>query len=177
MMVKPKTKTEERIRAHGEVFTPNKLVNQMLSKLPKRCWRQHKTFLDNSCGNGQFLIHVLWRKISRGHNPLQALQSIFGADIMKDNIRECRLRLLKVISIFEIITPEHIATVFQNIVWINPAKHPTGSLEYDFSFANKPKQEDVGRWMKQIDNLLAEVELPVDEEAFLKTGEVEISFE
>jgi len=163
-------KRQARAKMTAEVFTPDLLVNQMLSKLPKSVWQRKKTFVDPSCGNGQFLIHVLIRKIQRNHNPLEALKTIYGADIMKDNISECRMRLLKVISVWEEITAEHIAAVFQNVVWINMKKYPTGSLEYDFSFKNKPKQDDIDRWMKYIyqDNKLDEVELPVSEETFAR---------
>lgn len=172
-------KRKERQKQTAEVFTPNKLVNQMLSKLPKEVWKKGKTFCDPSCGNGQFIIWILIRKIQRNHKPLEALKTIYGADIMKDNILECRMRLLKIVSIFEDITEEHIKTVFQNIVWININKHPTGSLEYDFSFKNKISQNDVDRWMKNIhkDNILDEVELPVAEETFTREGSLRDLFE
>lgn len=170
---------QKRAKQTAEVFTPDRLVCQMLAKLPKTVWRKGITFCDPSCGDGQFLIHVLWRKISRNHKPLEALKTIYGADIMRDNIRECRLRLLKVISVFEPVTPEHIAAVFQNIVWIDIKKHPTGSLEYDFEFANKPNKEDIERWMKYIhkDNILDDVDLPVGEEQFKVSGSTDISFD
>jgi type I restriction-modification system DNA methylase subunit len=56
--------TEEAIKQRGEVFTPPKLVKQMLRKLPKSVFIDPtKTFLDNSCGNGQFLFAVMKRKM------------------------------------------------------------------------------------------------------------------
>ena len=161
-------KSKERIKKNGEVFTPDRLVNQMLRKLPKEVWQKNKTFLDNSCGNGQFLVWILIRKIQKGHNPLKALQSIYGCDIMRDNIKECRLRLLKIIDVVSTIKEEHIKAIMQNIVWINPEKYPEGSLEYDYSFENKINNSDVERWMKYIhqDHVLDDVELPINEEIF-----------
>ena len=153
----------------AEVFTPPKLVNQMLNKLPREVWKKGKTFCDPACGNGNFLIWVLLRKLSRGHKPLEALQCVYGADIMVDNIRECRMRLLKVITLMgEEITEEHIKAVMKNIVWINQHKYPGGSLEYDFEFNNSVNNKDVERWMEWIhqDNALEQVELPVSEEIF-----------
>src|ERR1035437_36100 len=141
---------EDRAKITAEVFTPDKLVNKMLAKLPPEVWRKNKTFLDQTCGNGNFLIWILLRKIRKGHSPLDALKSVYGADIMRDNIQECRMRLLKVIELFTTVTEEHIQAVFQNIVWINQNKFPTGSLAYDFSFANKARKEDIERWMKYI---------------------------
>lgn len=158
---------EDRLKQTGEVFTPNLLVNQMLSKLPDEVWEEGKTFCDPACGNGNFLIHVLWRKMQRGHNPLEALRSVYGVDIMRDNIRECRLRLLKIISIFESITADHIKAVFKNIVFLNSKKYPKGSLQYDFSFKAKYNEKDIQSWLDKISKgMLEEVNLPVSEEVF-----------
>ena len=161
-------------RAHqtAEIFTPDHLVNQMLNKLPKSVWHRGKTFLDPAVGNGQFLIHILWRKISRGHDPLAALSTLYGADIMRDNIRECRLRLLKIVSLFTPVTEQHISVVMKQIVWIDIKKHPTGSLEYNFEFKNSPKKADIARWLKYIekDKILDDVELPVSDEQFERSG-------
>ena len=148
----------------------------MLNKLPDEVWEENKTFCDPACGNGNFLIWILLRKIAKGHNPLEALKTVYGADIMRDNIQECRLRLLKVISLFEEITEEHVKTIFKNIVWINMHKHPGGSLDYDFSFNDRPKKANVEQWMKNIheNNKLNEVELPIDEEKFTSKGCVDL---
>jgi hypothetical protein len=58
------TKSKERVKSSGEVFTPSKLVNEMLDRLPQEGFASKKeTYLDNSCGNGQFLIEVLKRRL------------------------------------------------------------------------------------------------------------------
>ena len=165
---------ELRKKFTGEVFTPRKLVSQMLNKLPKEVWLKGKTFLDNSCGNGNFLISVLQRKINRGHKPLEALQSIFGCDIMSDSIKECRWRLLKLVSIYEDVTPEHVKSVWKNVVWININKFPGGSLDYDFSFNSTPKQANIDRWMLAIQNgFLNSIShtLDIEEEEFVPNDE------
>lgn len=163
-------KRKARVKKTAEVFTPYFLVNEILNKLSElspETWNEGKTFLDPACGNGNFLIFVLWRKISIGHNPLNALKTVYGVDIMRDNIRECRLRLLKVISLFEDVTEEHIKVIFKNIVFLNTKKYPKGSLEYDFSFSNSPKKEDINTWMEKISQgELDTVDLPVSEETF-----------
>jgi type I restriction-modification system DNA methylase subunit len=94
------------IKSRGEVFTPTKLVKQMLSKLPKSVFTDPtKTFLDNSCGNGQFLIAVLMLKMAAMANAdgrskpnyddhKQALQTIYGCELDANNAEECRTRLL-----------------------------------------------------------------------------------
>ena len=169
---------KKRQKETAEVFTPSRLVNQMLSKLPKEVWKKDKTFCDPACGNGNFLFWVLARKMMRGHKPLDALKTIYGADIMKDNIAECRWRLLKLVSKFEKITKEHVAAVFQRIVWINQKKYPNGSLDYDFSFKNKVNFNDVDAWLERIkDKVFDDVKLPVSEEKFRKAGSCEDMFE
>lgn len=158
------SKRAERVKITGEVFTPPSLVRQILSHLPKEVWRKGKTFLDPACGNGNLLVPVLWRKIERNHKPIEALQSIYGVDIMRDNIQECRLRLLKLASLYESLTKDHIRSVWTNIVYVNIAKHEGGSLDYDFLFKPKFKQEDIDRWMEWIKNgKLTEIGLPVQE--------------
>lgn len=171
---------EKRKKQTAEDFTPNFLVNEILDKLSEygpEVWEEGKTFCDPSCGNGQFLIWVLFRKLAKGHEPLAALKTIYGVDIMKDNIRECRLRLLKAISLWEPIQEEHIKAVFKNIVWINSKKYPGGALDYDFSFPNKVKMADVDSWMVNIycEDILDDVKLPVSGTEFMtKTGYIDL---
>lgn len=86
--------TDEAIKQRGEVFTPTPLVNEMLDKLPPEVFTDaSKTFLDNSCGNGQFLAAVLERKLKNGIEFQTALKTIFGVDIDQKNVDECKKRL------------------------------------------------------------------------------------
>jgi type I restriction-modification system DNA methylase subunit len=88
-------RTQARIKATGEVFTPTSLVDEVLNKLPiDQFTDPTKTFLDNSCGDGQFLGEVLIRKMENGSTFEQALQTIYGVDLMRDNVDLCRERLL-----------------------------------------------------------------------------------
>jgi type I restriction-modification system DNA methylase subunit len=84
-----------RKKAHGEVFTPTPLVQEILDQLPPEMFSDpEKTFLDNSCGDGQFLSEVLIRKLENGIDFEQALSTIYGVDLMPDNVELCRERLL-----------------------------------------------------------------------------------
>jgi SAM-dependent methyltransferase len=89
--------TEEAVKQRGEVFTPTPLVNEMLDKLneysPEVFKDKTKTFLDDSCGNGQFLAVVLERKMANGIEHIDALRTIYGVDIDQNNVDECRRRL------------------------------------------------------------------------------------
>lgn len=84
-----------RVKATGEVFTPTQLVQEMLDQLQQELFEDpNKTFLDNSCGDGQFLGEVLIRKMENGSTFEQALSTVYGVDLMQDNVDECRKRLL-----------------------------------------------------------------------------------
>ena len=84
-----------RVKSTGEVFTPTPLVQEMLDQLPDNVFIDPtKTFLDNSCGDGQFLGEVLIRKMENGSTFEQALSTIYGVDLMIDNVDLCRERLL-----------------------------------------------------------------------------------
>ena len=80
-------RTIERIKETGEVFTPTVLVQEMLNSLDID-WNnppQDKTFLDPTCGNGQFLVELAKRGIP--------LKNIYGVDLMEDNIDITKHRL------------------------------------------------------------------------------------
>jgi type I restriction-modification system DNA methylase subunit len=84
-----------RVKATGEVFTPTPLVQEILDRLDPVLFQDpDKTFLDPSCGDGQFLGEVLIRKMENGVPFEQALSTIYGVDLMPDNVRLCQDRLL-----------------------------------------------------------------------------------
>jgi len=149
-------KRKARKKITAEDFTPSWLVEQMLDKLNEygeESWEEGKSFLDPACGTGNMLVCVLQRKIKLGHDPTKALTTIYGTDIMDDNIKECRLRLLKIIKDSGVdITIEHIKSVFNNIVATRLLKYKNGSLDYDFEFQNEASNEDAQKWMEGIQN-------------------------
>ena len=116
-----------RIKQTAEVFTPTPLVQEMLDKLeqedPTLFSDPTKTFLDNSCGDGQFLSEVIIRKIERSGITLkQALSTTYGVDLMEDNVNECRERLAGPNP-----TPEILEIVNKNIICHD-------ALTYDYTF-------------------------------------------
>jgi hypothetical protein len=130
------TKHSERVKELGEVFTPTPLVLEMLEKLPDTVWEEDKTFLDPTVGNGQFLAAVLITKLTLGHNVTKALKTLYGVDIMQDNVDECRERLLDILK--EIahvkITKKHRDIVKHNILCKD-------GLKYDYSFGDSPAEK------------------------------------
>ena len=88
-------RSAERIKKTGEIFTPTALVQKILSKLPAKSFSKvSETFCDPCCGNGQFLSEVLIKKLENGISLENALSTIYGVEIMLDNVEVCRNRLL-----------------------------------------------------------------------------------
>lgn len=84
-----------RVKATAEVFTPTPLVQEVLDHIDQEVFKDpSKTFIDNACGDGQFLSEILIRKLENGSTLEQALSTIYGIDIMPDNVQLCRDRLL-----------------------------------------------------------------------------------
>lgn len=84
-----------RIKQTGEIFTPTSLVQEMLDNIPLDQFTEPtKTFLDPSCGDGQFLSEVMIKKMEYGSTFEQALSTTYGVELMMDNVIECRNRLL-----------------------------------------------------------------------------------
>jgi hypothetical protein len=94
-----------RVKATGEVFTPTPLVQEILNQLPLDQFTDpNKTFLDNSCGDGQFLSEVIIKKMEHGSTYEQALSTTYGVDLMVDNCIECIRRLYGVETEPNIVT-------------------------------------------------------------------------
>lgn len=87
-------KSKDRVRDVGEVFTPDFLVEKMLDQFPEDAWELGRNWLEPTCGNGQFLLGILRRKIHKcGFTLIQALNTTFGLDIMPDNISDSHVRI------------------------------------------------------------------------------------
>jgi hypothetical protein len=116
-----------RTKQNAEVFTPTNLVIKKLDDLEKLNTELfsnvEKTFLDPTCGDGQFLVEVVIRKLQQSKCSLEkALSTIYGVDIMPDNIELCRKRLQGPNP-----TESIIKILNNNIVCAD-------ALEYDYSF-------------------------------------------
>ena len=99
-------KSKERVVEFGEVFTPKDIVNDMLDLVAEESYRIDATFLEPACGNGNFLVEILRRKLETAKNDLEnfernvfiALSSTYGIDIQLDNVEESKARMLGVVK-------------------------------------------------------------------------------
>lgn len=106
----PQVKSRKRVQDVGEVFTNEREVNAMLDMVKQETERIDSRFLEPACGNGNFLAEVLRRKLavvvaryrkSPGEYmryAFVAVASIYGVDIMADNVAECRERLYGIVE-------------------------------------------------------------------------------
>ncbi len=96
-------KSRQRVAQHGEVFTNPREVNAMLDLVRDESFRLDSRFLEPACGDGNFLIEILRRKLSLIENiksqtewefkSLIAVGSCYGIELLEDNAEACRLRL------------------------------------------------------------------------------------
>jgi hypothetical protein len=87
-------RNQARVKSTGEVFTPTPLVQEILNQLSSEHFTDTtKTFIDPSCGDGQFLSEVIIKKMENGSTYQQALDTTYGVDLMLDNCLECIRRL------------------------------------------------------------------------------------
>jgi hypothetical protein len=103
-------KSKQRVADHGEVFTPAWMVEAMLDLVKDETERIDSRFLEPACGSGNFLEQIARRKLAavdlkygksefeRRHYALLALMSLYGIELLADNIAECRDNLLAIFA-------------------------------------------------------------------------------
>ena len=101
-------KSKQRVADHGEVFTAEREVKAMCDLVSDECLRIDSRFLEPACGDGNFLAEILTRKLTvvtqkyrrspvdYEKNALLALGSLYGVELLADNVAACRERLFKI---------------------------------------------------------------------------------
>lgn len=99
-------KSKQRVSDHGEVNTNLREINAMLDLVKNETLRIDSKFLEPACGDGNFIIEVLRRKLqvikdkySKSQfdfekNLFIATASVYGIELLEDNVLSCRKRLL-----------------------------------------------------------------------------------
>ncbi len=103
-------KSRKRIADHGEVFTPEWMVDAMLDLVKGETERIDSRFLEPAFGSGNFLVRILQRKLAavelkfgksdfeKRHYALLAVMCTYGVELLADNIVECRATMLDVLA-------------------------------------------------------------------------------
>ena len=92
-------KSKKRVKDFGEVFTNPREVNAMLDLVKEETEKIDSTFLEPSCGTGNFLVEILKRKLGVARDDdekKRALKSIYGIDIQQDNVDMSKKRMLAI---------------------------------------------------------------------------------
>ena len=104
-MEKEQVKSKKRVADHGEVFTNSREVNAMCDLVIQETERIDSRFLEPACGDGNFLIEILNRKLNMVKKKykksiydyerfsLLAVSSLYGVELLDDNVKLCRERL------------------------------------------------------------------------------------
>jgi hypothetical protein len=110
-MTTAQVKSKQRVSDHGEVFTAEREVNAMLDLVKQETERVDSRFLEPACGDGNFVVEILHRKLAAAKKratppkrqtvvPFEfekqsviAVASIYGVDLLQDNVIACRQRL------------------------------------------------------------------------------------
>lgn len=110
MSSKSLIKSKRRVADHGEVFTPDWLVERMLDLVKGETERIDARFLEPACGSGNFLVPILQRKLAavelkfgksefeKRNYALLAVMCCYGIELLEDNIVECRANMLEIFS-------------------------------------------------------------------------------
>jgi type I restriction-modification system DNA methylase subunit len=109
-----------RVKDSGEIFTPDMRIQTMLNSLNVD-WDNidnTKTFLDPTCGSGNFLVALL----KRGVNP----KNIYGLDLFQDNVDTTINRLNTIVE-----------SDYENRILQGDA------LTYDYSFGESSDTEEL----------------------------------
>ena len=103
-----------RVKESAEIFTPTPIVKEILTWYSPKTFSENQEFVDIACGDGQFLVEIVIKKLELGINLEEILKQTYGSDIMMDNVVKCRQRLAGPNP------SEYITKILENqIVWAN----------------------------------------------------------
>ena len=103
-------KSKQRIVDFGEVNTNSNVVSKMVDLVNIEFEKLDSKFLEPACGDGNFLCEVLNRKmdsvklkhfkqqIDYEKFSIQACSSIYGIELLDDNVQSARLRLNEIFN-------------------------------------------------------------------------------
>ena len=82
-----------------EFFTPYSIVKRMADKVDDEDWADPtKTFLESSFGSGQFVVYIVWNRIQHGIDWQTALKTLYGVELMADNVIETHDRVIDLLT-------------------------------------------------------------------------------
>jgi hypothetical protein len=109
-VINKQVKSKQRVTDHGEVYTSDSEVRAMLDLVQHETERIDSRFLEPACGDGNFLAVIIERKmrlveerygksqLDYERSAVLAISSIYGIDILEDNVHQCRKRMFDIFN-------------------------------------------------------------------------------
>ena len=86
-----------------EFFTPYSIIKKMCDKISEEDWADpEKTFCEPCFGNGQFILAIIYKRLMAGVDLMTTLKTLFGVELMEDNVQETKDRILDMLDKMEI---------------------------------------------------------------------------
>ena len=97
--------SKDRVKNYAEVYTPSEVRQEMISLVDLNASDFNSRILEPACGNGNFLYDILEKRLlslkkqksqyTFDRLSFLAVSSLYGIDIISDNVKNCRNRLLR----------------------------------------------------------------------------------
>jgi len=120
-----------------EFFTPYEIVKKMAEKVSEEVWADPtKTFCEPCFGNGQFLLYIIWKRLTCGIEVKQVFETLYGVELMADNVAETKERIFNLLNTMQV---EYNKEEIQQIL----DEHLVCSNFFEWDFENWTKKEAV----------------------------------
>ena len=113
----PNTDTRlKRRKKTQEFYTPYSIIKKMIDKIEPEMWADlTKTFLDPAMGNGNIILGILYRRIvEHGVDWRTALETLYGVELMQDNVDETKERIIDLLNKLNIEYDKDVAYEIMN---------------------------------------------------------------
>jgi site-specific DNA-methyltransferase (adenine-specific) len=98
--------TYEKRKTNDEVFTPPKLINEMLDTLPEESWSDpDKTWLDPCAGIGNFSVQVL-KRLMEGLSQWEPDEGIRKKHILENMLYHVEMNPESIAKLQKVLNPE-----------------------------------------------------------------------
>lgn len=82
-----------------EFFTPYSIIKRMCDKIPDEDWSDpEKTWLEPCMGDGNFVCYIIWNRIQHCIDWETALKTLYGVELMFDNVKETKERVIDLLD-------------------------------------------------------------------------------
>ena len=82
-----------------EFFTPFSIVQKMCNMISDETWADpEKTWLEPCMGDGNFVGYIIWNRIQHGIDWHTALKTLYGVELMADNVIETHDRVIDLLT-------------------------------------------------------------------------------